>query len=169
MGKGKLYTAGNRSKPWAASDWVAPQEGSKKALKAKTSSGKPRIHRHRENFSWTGVRTERYKADDGTWQEVIRRVLAGDKGENTKFHLRYFEVSPGGHTTFEYHRHEHVVISVRGKGKARIGEKTYSLEYLDTLYIPPDTPHQLMNPFDEPFGFFCIVDARRDRPEVLKQ
>jgi hypothetical protein len=27
----------------------------------------------------------------------------------------------------------------------------------------------LSNPFDEPFGFFCMVDARRDRPRPLRE
>jgi hypothetical protein len=35
------------------------------------------------------------------------------------------------------------------------------------LYVAPDVPHQLINPYNEPFGFFCIVDAERDRPRTL--
>jgi ribulose-bisphosphate carboxylase large chain len=42
------------------------------------------------------------------------------------------------------------------------------MEYLDTLYIAPEVPHQLTNPYKEPFGFFCIVNAKRDRPKLLK-
>jgi quercetin dioxygenase-like cupin family protein len=39
--------------------------------------------------------------------------------------------------------------------------------FMDTVYISPDTVHQLLNPFDAPFGFLCIVNARRDKPKVL--
>ncbi len=124
--------------------------------------------KHRDDYSWTGAGTERYKLEDGTWADVIRRTLVGDRGERTKFHLRYFEVAPGGHTSLEQHRHEHVVICVRGKGKCRVKKRTYDLDFLDTIYIPPDAPHQLFNPSSLPFGFLCIVDAERDRPRLIR-
>lgn len=121
----------------------------------------------RRGFSWSGVKTERYKDDDGTWAKVERKVLIGGKGERAKFHLRYFEISPGGHTTLESHRHEHVVIGVRGKGRCKVEGKTYAVGVHDTLYIPPHAVHRLINPASEPFGFFCIVDAIRDRPKAV--
>ncbi|MCG2710061.1 MAG: hypothetical protein L6246_07085 [Thermodesulfovibrionales bacterium] len=56
---------------------------------------------------------------------------------------------------------------VRGKGKAMIGKKLYEMNFMDTLYISPNTPHQLSNPFGEPFGFLCIVNAKRDKPRII--
>ncbi|GAB4390183.1 MAG: hypothetical protein Kow0025_20470 [Thermodesulfovibrionales bacterium] len=129
-----------------------------------------RLYRAREDYSWTGVKTERYKACDGTWADVIRRVIVGGaRGERAKFHFRYLEIAPGGRTTLERHRHEHVVVCVRGRGMCLAGEKEHEMGNLDVLYVAPDAPHQLWNPFDEPFGFFCIVDARRDRPRPIRQ
>lgn len=129
-----------------------------------------RLHRARDGYSWTGVRTERYKACDGTWADVVRRVIVGGRrGERARFHLRYLEIAPGGNTTLERHRHEHVVVGVRGRGRCLAGGRKYEMGALDVLYIAPEDPHQLTNPFDEPFGFFCIVDARRDRPRPLKK
>jgi ribulose-bisphosphate carboxylase large chain len=142
-------------------DWKSPGKKAKKVTRT-------RLMRHRGDFSWTGVGTEKYKLDDGTWAGVLRRTLTGAHGEETKFQLRYFEVEPGGLTTLERHRHEHVVICVRGKGRCRVRKRYYTVRFLDVLYIPPDAPHQLANPFDEPFGFLCIVDARRDRPRPIK-
>jgi ribulose-bisphosphate carboxylase large chain len=125
--------------------------------------------RHRPDFTWQGIRTEQYKAPDGTWSRVLRRTLVGlGSGQRTKFHLRYFEVSPGGRTTLERHGHEHAVICVRGKGRCRVNRRTYDMGFMDTLYIPPWAAHELANPHGEPFGFFCIVDARRDRPRPVK-
>jgi hypothetical protein len=43
------------------------------------------------------------------------------------------------------------------------------MDFLDTLYIAPEAPHQLSNPFREPFGFFCIVNAKRDKPKMIKK
>jgi ribulose-bisphosphate carboxylase large chain len=126
-----------------------------------------RFYKHKGNFTWQGIKTERYKDKGSHWADVIRKVLIGGKTESTKFHLRYFEILPGGFTSFEKHKHEHVVVGIRGKGKALCGKKMYEMSFLDTLYIAPDTPHQLSNPFHEPFGFLCIVNAKRAKPKIL--
>ena len=126
-----------------------------------------RIYRHKGGCRWSGVRTERYKKLDGGWSAITRNVLIGNHGESAKFHLRYFEIAPEGFSSKEIHRHEHVVICVRGKGRVLIGNKSYTIKYLDTVYLAPNTIHQLYNPYDEPFGFFCIVDAKRDKPKLV--
>lgn len=130
-------------------------------------AGGTAFYRHRGACCWTGVRNELYKQTGRDWQHIVRRVLVGGRGETAKFHLRYFEIAPGGNSSFETHHHEHAVICIRGRGKVRAGRRTRSMTYLDIIYIAPDTPHQLLNPFDEPFGFLCIVNARRDRPKLI--
>lgn len=127
-----------------------------------------RLYRHSGDFNWRGIKVEKYKPYGADWQEIIRQVIIGSHGEGTRFHLRYFEISPGGFSSFETHCHEHVVIGIRGRGKVRLGRRLVQIGFLDTLYISPDTPHWLFNPFGEPFGFFCIVNARRDKPRPLK-
>src|SRR5690606_38853946 len=91
----------------------------------------------------------------------------GNRGERTRFHVRYFEIDPGGFSSFECHRHEHVVVVLRGSGEVRLGRSTKKMGFLDIAYIAPDAPHQLRNPTEEPFGFLCIVNARRDRPKPV--
>lgn len=131
---------------------------------------KSRIIRHKGNCRWTGIKPQEYKVE-GTgdhWCSVIKNILvAGEKGEKAKFHFRYLELAEGGFTSLERHRHEHVVLVLRGKGKVVLGNKSHSVDYLDTIYISPGEPHQLQNPYAEPFGFICVVDARRDRPRVI--
>lgn len=141
----------------------SPSSGVAKAI------NKTRFYKYRGNFKWQGVRTESYKTQGNHWASVIKRVLIGHHNESAKFHLRYFEILPDGYSSFEKHRHEHVVMGVRGKGKVLCGGKNYTMNLFDTLYIAPDTPHQLSNPFREPFGFLCIVNARRDKPRILKR
>ena len=134
----------------------------------KTCAGnESRLYKHKGSFIWEGIRPERYKSTGRDWSDIARQTLIGIHGETAKFHLRYFEIAPNGYSSFERHRHEHVVICVRGKGKVVVGKKVRKMNFLDTLYIAPDTPHQLRNPFDEPFGFFCIVNAKRDKPKIL--
>ncbi|MCL4455800.1 MAG: cupin domain-containing protein [Nitrospirae bacterium] len=145
-------------------DWKSPKIEQKSG---RTEAQKSTIYKHKGGFTWSGVKTEKYKQKDGNWSAIVRNVLIGNHGETAKFHLRYFEITPGGCSSLERHKHEHVVICVRGKGKIRMGKKFYALNYLDTAYVAPDTVHQLTNPFDEPFGFFCIVNAKRDKPKSL--
>lgn len=128
---------------------------------------KDAFYRHIGNFTWRGVTDQPYKADGTEWSDVMRRVLIGARGESTRFHVRYFEIAPGGRSSLEQHRHEHVVICVRGEGMMLSGKKRKKLKFMDTAYIAPETVHRLSNPFQEPFGFLCIVNARRDRPRVL--
>jgi quercetin dioxygenase-like cupin family protein len=135
---------------------------------------KIRLYKYKGNFTWKGIKTEKYKTGGTDWKNIIRKVLIGNHNESTKFHIRYFEIASGGYSSFEKHRHEHVVIGIRGKGMVLCSksgssrtEMNYQLNFLDILYIAPNTPHQLSNPFHEPFGFLCIVNAKRDRPKIL--
>lgn len=103
----------------------------------------------------------------GEFRGALRQVLVGRGGERVRFHVRYFELEPGGFTSLERHRHAHVVIAVRGRGRVRVAQTHYSMKRLDTIYIAPNQPHQLAAPGRSPFGFLCIVDARRDRPRPV--
>jgi quercetin dioxygenase-like cupin family protein len=130
---------------------------------------KSRLYKHKGNFTWQGIKAEKYKDEGSHWADILRKVLIGRHNESTKFHLRYFEISPGGYSSFEKHQHEHVVVGIRGKGNVLCAKRNYELNFLDTFYIAPNTPHQLSNPSNEPFGFLCIVNAKRDKPKVLKK
>ena len=152
-----------KKKPPLFCDWDNKHN---KKQKPRTQN-KTRLYKYKNNFKWRGIKTERYKPAGKDWFHVIRQTVIGIRGETTKFHLRYFEIASGGFTSFEVHRHEHVVIGIRGRGLCIAGKKKCPLGFLDVLYIEPNRPHQLKNPFREPFGFFCIVNAKRDRPRIL--
>ena len=126
-----------------------------------------RFHRF-SNFDWEGIKKMIYKnLSFASWRGVSRRVFLKDN--TAKFEVRYFEVEPGGFTTYETHRHIHLVICIRGKGKAIAGEREFEMTPFDVLYIGPDVPHQFLNTGDEPFGFICVVDRERDRPRVVRE
>jgi ribulose-bisphosphate carboxylase large chain len=132
------------------------------------ASGKSTIYRYKGSFGWKGVKKEVYKHDGDDWSKIFRRVLIGDN-VTAKSHVRYFEIAPGGNSSFERHRHEHIVIGLRGKGRVRLDKRYYKVNFLDVVYVSSDTPHQFLNPFSEPFGFLCIVPAKRDRPVLMKR
>jgi ribulose-bisphosphate carboxylase large chain len=143
-------------------DWRLPKQGTVSGVNT------DKIYRHKGACRWDGVIIERYKQQDGGWSSIARHVLVGKSGESASFHLRYFEIAPKGFSSREKHRHEHVVICIRGKGRVLIGDTSHTIKYLDTVYLAPNTVHQLSNPYDEPFGFFCIVNAKRDKPKLIK-
>jgi len=128
-----------------------------------------KVIRHRGDFTWDGIEVEAYKATTETWKGITRRELVGKRGESARFHVRYFELEPGGYSTLEKHEHEHVVIPQRGHGEVQFGCYVYRVEFGDVIYVAPNDPHQFRNPDDatEPFGFLCIVNAERDRPRSV--
>lgn len=126
----------------------------------------------RPGFEWEGRESSPYKtagtAEDGagvpSFRGVRRVELVGRFGEPTTTDLRYFEVAPGGHTSLERHVHPHIIIGARGEGRLLAGGRQVAMKPNDVGFIPPLQAHQLRNESSEPFGFFCIVDHRRDRP-----
>jgi len=127
------------------------------------------VIRRENGFSWRGVSIEPYKQTTGQWKGITRRELSGRRGESHPFHVRYFEIAPGGFSSLEQHAHEHVVIPLRGHGQARFGCYLFDVGPGDVIYIAPHDPHQFLNPDSnpEPFGFLCIVDADRDPPSPV--
>ncbi len=125
-----------------------------------------KVIRHGGDFTWKDVPLEAYKETTEIWKGITRRELAGKRGESGRFHLRYFEIAPGGYSTLEKHEHEHAVYVTRGRGEVQFGCYIYNVEAGDVVYVGPSDPHQFRNAddADEPFGFLCIVNAERDVP-----
>ncbi len=129
------------------------------------------VHRrfNRATFSWEGIPAQVYKRGDAGasgmgWREVVRHTLAG--GE-LAFHLRYFEIAPGGFSSLEKHDHAHAIVVLRGRGTVVAGRDVHSVAPFDLVVIPGGTPHQFVAAGEEPFGFLCPVDAGRDSPHAL--
>jgi ribulose-bisphosphate carboxylase large chain len=139
---------------------------------ARISTKGSRIHRLQAGsgaapYLWQGVPVQAYKQAGDHHCGVSRAVLVGEGGEKTSFQVRYFEIAPGGFSTLEHHRHEHVVIVLRGTGRVRLGPTWHEVGFGDTVYVAPDEVHQLRNDGSEAFGFVCIVDRERDRPVTV--
>ncbi|MCS7080196.1 MAG: cupin domain-containing protein [Chloracidobacterium sp.] len=124
-----------------------------------------------EPFRWEGVPVTAYQqtpALEADFAGVTRQTLFGRSGEAIGFEVRYFEIAPGGWSALERHEHAHAVIGLRGVGKVLMGDTVRTLGFLDLAYIGPNCVHRLVNDESTPFGFLCIVDARRDRPRRLR-
>jgi len=121
-----------------------------------------------DNFEWESVERKDYKENTSVYKDVHRYNLLGmkDDEKDLNFETRYFEVSEGGYTSFEYHRHPHSVIIIRGKGSVILGGENHSIKTHDVVYISPNTVHQFHADKNEPLGFICVVDRYRDRPTI---
>jgi S-methyl-1-thioxylulose 5-phosphate methylthiotransferase len=119
-----------------------------------------------KSFRWQGIEPRPYKQGGG-FKGITRYVLADQLP--AAYALRYFELEPGGYSSLEKHAHIHLVIALRGVGKALVGDAVVDLEPFDAVYVPPMTAHRWINEGTEPFGFLCPVDAERDRPRPLEQ
>jgi ribulose-bisphosphate carboxylase large chain len=126
-----------------------------------------RILRWRPDFRWEGTAVTDYKAPADHWCSITRCVLVGESGENTGFHLRYFEIAPGGRSSLEHHKHAHAVVVLRGRGLVRLRDQEHAVGFGDTVYVAPEELHQFRNDGEEPFGFLCVVDAGRDIGRVV--
>ena len=120
------------------------------------------------DYAWSGVSPIAYKKPDGGWSGVSRHRLVGDV-EGTPFHMRYFEVAAGGHSSFECHEHQHAVMVIRGKGTVRLGERWDDIGFGDVVYVAANDPHQFRAADDEALGFICVVSSERDRPIPLEE
>ncbi len=125
----------------------------------------PPIHRKAQDYRWEGVAVQPYKEDArALFKSVTRQVLFSDPAQESE--LRYFEIAPGGFSSLERHRHTHNVLVLRGIGHCLIGHEVQPVTAHDLVAIPPLTWHQFRATGDEPLGFLCMVNTRRDKPEL---
>ncbi len=122
-----------------------------------------------DDFCWDGIEKQQYKDETNegiSFQNVSRQNIVTSK-DGVDFDVRYFEIGQNGFTSLEKHQHTHIVTIARGDGKVVIGDNIYDAALSDYFIIPEWTPHQLINVGGEPFGFFCTVNAKRDKPQML--
>lgn len=151
--------------PDAASDLVASDLVASDFTTAKTSASPfVRPFRDGDAYGWDDVPVHEYKATGTHFKDITRQVLFG--GETVPgVEWRYFEVAPGGHSTFERHEHLHAVLVLRGRGTALVGDTLTPLGTFDLVRVPPMTWHQFHAAEDAPLGFLCLVAEMRDRPQ----
>lgn len=112
-------------------------------------------------FRWQGVPVRAYGPENSGAERATRQILIGNEEDAPHFHLRYFAVQPGGHTSLDQHAHDHGVYVLHGRATLRLGEEMHKLEAGDVVYIPGNEVHQFFTQGEEPFGFLCVVPAKR--------
>lgn len=102
---------------------------------------------NRTAFRWLGIDPREYKLAAGRhrgmgWRAVTRFTLGRPPEIPSRVELRYFEIGPGGYSSLEKHTHVHLIIAVRGKGRALVGQEVFDVAPFDLIYVPPGTPHR---------------------------
>ena len=110
---------------------------------------------------WHDVPVQAYGPDNSGADKATRQILIGKNENSPNFHIRYFAVQPGGHTSLDQHAHEHGVYILHGRAYLRLENNEYELNAGDVVYIPGNEVHQFFASGQEPFGFLCVVPARR--------
>ena len=115
------------------------------------------IHKFKGKFGeldWQDIATKKYSNDRA--KDVIKKVLIGAEDGARHFEIRYFEIAPGGHSSFDQHAHDHGVVVLRGKGRVLLGKQKHDIGFGDAIYIAPLEEHQFENTGNEPLGFICV-------------
>ena len=117
------------------------------------------------DFRWEGVAHLPYKQEGSApFRAISRQVLFGDPALGCE--LRYFEMDAGGYSTLERHEHMHGVMIFRGHGHCLLGTSVRAVQPGDLITIPALTWHQFRATAGETFGFLCMVNHERDRPQL---
>jgi len=110
---------------------------------------------------WQGVQVRAYGPENSGAVGATRQVLIGPDENSPHFHMRYFAVQPGGHTSLDRHAHDHGVYVLHGRARLCLGDNEYEISTGDVVYIPGNEIHQFFTLGDKPFGFLCVVPAQR--------
>jgi mannose-6-phosphate isomerase-like protein (cupin superfamily) len=124
------------------------------------------VVRHTDGgYRWDGVAHMPYK-DEGSapFKAISRQILHSRADLDAE--LRYFEMDAGGHSTLERHEHVHGVMIFRGRGQCLVGDTVYDVGPHDLVTVPPMTWHQFRASKDAPMGFLCLVNVKRDKPQL---
>ncbi len=92
-------------------------------------------------------------------KDVKMRMLVGPDDGAQVFHMRQFEVAPGGHTPHHAHNYEHEVLILAGQGVVKSEQGDRPCKAGDVVWVPPNAKHQFQNAGSAPLQFICLIPA----------
>jgi quercetin dioxygenase-like cupin family protein len=95
-------------------------------------------------------------------QGARMRMLVGPDEGAANFHMRHFEVAPGGFTPHHQHNYEHEILILKGQGVARSPQGERPLKAGDVVFVPANEMHQFRNTGGDPLEFICLIPAPQD-------
>ncbi len=109
---------------------------------------------------WENVEMEPYSAGGAVGGSV--RVVIGPNDGAHNFAVRYFEIEPGGQSSFDRHEHDHGVYILKGRARVLMGWDVHEVGPGDVVYIEPNEQHQFESIGEGPLGFLCVVPPREE-------
>ncbi|MDW8343803.1 MAG: cupin domain-containing protein [Verrucomicrobiae bacterium] len=109
-------------------------------------------------ISWNNVPLEPVTMD-GAYGCAYRVAISQADGAPSMA-MRFFEVSPNGHTPLHEHPYEHEIFVLEGTGTVWRDGQEVPLQPGDVLFIPPNERHQFKNTGTVPFKFMCLIPTR---------
>ena len=95
---------------------------------------------------------------EGAEKTTIRWLIAERDGA-TKFHMRFFELEPGGKTPLHSHAWEHEVYIVDGNGTLTFEGEDHPFTGGMFIFVPEEAEHSFANTGGGLLRFLCIVPA----------
>jgi quercetin dioxygenase-like cupin family protein len=111
-----------------------------------------------DKLDWDGVPIHAYGAD---FEGVTRQIPIGEPEGSDNFIVRYFRLEPGTHSNLERHPHEHGVVVMHGRARLQINDQFYEVSQFDSIYISGNDLHQFVQQGEQPFGFLCVIKAKK--------
>jgi quercetin dioxygenase-like cupin family protein len=93
---------------------------------------------------------------------VRMRMLIGADDGAKNFHMRLFEVQPGGHSPHHTHNYEHEVIILQGEATVKSEQGDRPAKEGDVVFVPPNEKHQFQNTGTGLLRFVCLIPAPED-------
>ncbi|RME37885.1 MAG: cupin domain-containing protein [Planctomycetota bacterium] len=90
---------------------------------------------------------------------IRMRMLVGPEDGAGNFHMRHFEVEPGGHSPHHRHDYEHEVVVLRGEGIVKSEQGDRPLKPRDVVFVPANEMHQFVNTGSDTLEFICLIPA----------
>lgn len=98
---------------------------------------------------------EGYCPDD--CKDLDFKELIAERMRPPNFHMRLFDIAPGGHTPRHSHRWEHEVFVIEGKGKIVLEDREERLTEGDAVLVEPDELHQFVNSGKSALRLICMI------------
>lgn len=96
--------------------------------------------------------------DEGAEGVSIRWLISKDDGANN-FHMRVFDVQPGGHTPYHQHEWEHEVFILEGEAEVVTEEGPKRAPTGTVVFVRPKEFHQFRNAGTGLMRFICLIPA----------
>ncbi len=94
--------------------------------------------------------------ESGAEGTKIRWLITKDDGAE-HFAMRYFEMTPAGHSPHHSHKWEHEVFILDGECAVVCGDQEKKVGPGYVVFIPPNTMHNFKNEGTKVLRFLCLV------------